>query len=150
LPDNVIKTLDSISNFVYGIGLKETDQIFEFGDTVARIAKNQQGIMGVAHPGMIVKWHYKKTPPSLDTRKEFIRKLFAEFKHNGGDKAVFYEGNYPYFNDGQYLDVDDSFLSFINDEGTNHDLLETGSLDNHGNNLFFTEKLNKYLFKDIV
>ncbi len=148
LPREVKKALQEIDSFVGGLKVKETDQIFEFTQTINQLSKDNQIAMGIAHPAMSVKEHYKTPSPNLKDRENFIAKLFSDFKTNGKTNALFFEDSYPYFNNGQYLDIDDSFLEFIRKEALSKGLSPTGSLDNHGKNLFYTEKLDKFIFKN--
>ena len=43
------------------------------------------------------------------------------------------------FNNNSYCEINDEFLEFINKEARKHSIIPSGSLDNHGKNLFLTE-----------
>ena len=127
-----------VENEFYLMNLSDEPQLFDFSKTLEILAKDKEISMGIAHPAMSLPYHYKNSN-LMEERQKFIAELFKEFKEKGKDNALFYEKVYPYFNNNSYCEINDEFLEFINKEARKHSIIPSGSLDNHGKNLFLTE-----------
>ncbi|MDD3594664.1 MAG: hypothetical protein PHX18_08575 [Candidatus Gastranaerophilales bacterium] len=140
LNDSVKESLQSVENQVYQTGIKDSSLIFEFGKILEILKHDNDIIPAIAHPALRHKYDYTKEPTD-SLIKETIENLFKFFKENAGDKTLFYEKNYPYFQGGagNYVKVEDDLLDFIDKAAKRHSLLPSGSLDTHGKNIFLTE-----------
>lgn len=96
------------------------EQFSSFEDTVKFVSSLNSGVMSIAHPART-----KAYCP------EFYEYLFEHFKKAGGDKALFYEGNYQSYEGTYYQDWKEK----IDKAASNFGLLKTGGLDSHGKSL---------------
>ncbi len=103
-------------------------ELNEFTHAVSTIAGMGHGVMGIAHPELIYPEDCLKEGAS---KEQFIRDLFACFRQNGGNRAIFSENNYQA--GGKKPDPD--FLKAIKNASSEAGLLSTGSLDTHGKSI---------------
>jgi len=100
-----------------------------FDKTLGTLASQEYGLIGIGHPCMVYPTNYFK---SLTDRKNVMGQIFNRFKEIGKDKAVFSEGLYQSY----WTEVSTDIETVINDLISKHNLLKTGGLDTHSNNIF--------------
>ena len=97
-------------------------------EEVVKFMKTQDGVMGIAHPGVVFPFYNLKN--EAETIK-FYDALYQNFKNLGGEKAIYAEDLYAaYYESNTYLSGE---LAKISEK---HGLKKSGGLDTHIADIF--------------
>ena len=135
---NLKNLLSPITKEFNDLNISAESVIPRFDDAVSQLAKDKSISLGIAHPAFVKSYDFG-AGKWIDFEYRAIIEVFKKFKANGGENALFYEKNYPYFRGDDYVAISDEFLEHINKEAKKQGLIPSGSLDNHGENIFKTE-----------
>lgn len=133
LPDKLKSALDEIENLV---NTKNSNlyippiKIPQYRVALMDLAKMEDGVLAIAHPGLLFPNEYVKYPSNLP--RMFDLSIFKAFKQYGGDKAKYVEGFYQSYNNTQSLPIYKEIIELAKQAG----FIFTGGIDTHGANLF--------------
>jgi len=97
----------------------------DFSHTVETLAKLNDGVMAIAHPGVDLL-------RQSENRIAFMSDVFNIFKAKGQDRAKFAEDYYQVY----YKNTNRNLIDELSKLSSKFALLKTGSLDTHGKNIF--------------
>lgn len=106
----------------------KSNEFFEFGEGVSKLAELSDGLIGMAHPGVMFPVDALKYKSRLT---DMYEDLYSIFKKNGGDKALFVEDNYQAYyktNKGEFCDK-------LREISSKYGFIRTGGLDTHGSDI---------------
>jgi len=131
IPDELVKALEEIETSVHNPKSKLRVKPIEFPsfkEVVEFIKTQKDGVMGIAHPGVVFpKSNLKNNTETLN----FYDTLYKDFKAIAGDKAVYAEDLYAvYFESNTELTAE---LAKISEK---HGLEKIGGLDTHIADIF--------------
>ncbi len=98
----------------------------DFKTCVETFAKTEDGVLSIAHPGIIFPKSPEDVVKDVNKLPELYKKLFKIFKETGGEKAKYVEGFYPYYNTAET-----SIYKRLIENAKNLGLKLTGGLDSH-------------------
>lgn len=102
---------------------------YSFSDAVSKIASFKNGVMGMAHPGVLFPKNCIKDKKDIP---ELYSELYDIFMEKGKSKAMFAEDYYQVY----WKNEDKKMLDELSKISSRAGLLKTGSLDTHGKSIF--------------
>lgn len=131
IPDELIKALEEIEHSVYTPQSKlrvEPVEFPSFKEVVEFIATQKDGVMGIAHPGVVFP---KSNLRNDAATANFYNALYRDFKTMAGDKAIYAEDLYAaYYESNAELTAE---LAKISEK---YGLEKIGGLDTHIADIF--------------
>lgn len=107
----------------------EAPEYLRFGECVSKLASLDDGLIGIAHPGVFFPM---KSCGNQDNVPKIYEKIYSVFKNKGGERAAFAEDHYQsYFNNNR-----EKIIAKLREISSSHKLLPTGGLDTHGLDIF--------------
>ena len=107
----------------------KANEFFSFDEGITKLSNLDDGVIGMAHPGVFFPMTALKDRGKLP---EMYEDLYRIFSKNGGDKAIFAEDNYQAY----YRTNHDEVYAKLKDISSKYGLIKTGGLDTHSKDIF--------------
>ena len=107
----------------------KANEYWNIEEGLAKLSQLEDGVIGMAHPGVIFPYgaiKYQKRLPDM------YEDLYRIFKEKGGAKAIFAEDNYQTY----YKSNHNEYYDKLKEIASKYGLIKTGGLDTHGTDIF--------------